>query len=106
MNTSRELLEILDEQLKSIANSFAILFQQEYGAVTAADELQAFMSTYDNVIAKQITEATQQSLLIATSEGIDNMNLLIEEIRNAKARTISYLWRQIASMRRPAAFAG
>lgn len=106
MNTARELLEILDEQLKSIASSFAGLFQKEYGAVTAADELQTFMSTYDAVIGRQIAEVTQQSLLIATSEGIDNINLLIDEIRNAKAKTISHLWRQIATMRRPAVVTG
>lgn len=104
VNTARELLDTLDDQLKSIANSFAGLFQREYGAVTAADELQTFMETYDAIIGRQIADATQQSLLIATSEGIDNINLLIEEIRNAKAKTISYLWRQIAGMRRPSAF--
>lgn len=91
--------ESLDLQLKSIAASFSSQFKQEFGVVTSSNELQTFMSLYDMVIAQRVSEVTQQLLLIATSEGIDNMSLLIQEVRSAKARTISYLWRLIAGLR-------
>lgn len=102
MNTAREMVDSLDIQLKEIASSYSKQFQQEFGVVTSSNELQTFMSMYDLVIARKVSEITQHLLLVATSEGIDNMSLLIEEVRTAKARTVSYLWRLIAGLRQQA----
>ena len=69
--------------------------------MTSADELQTFMAHREPELTLEVTRITQHLLLVATAEGVDNMAALIDEVRNAKARTVAYLWRQIAALRKP-----
>ncbi len=101
-----ELVDALDSGLKDVATYFARQFQKDHGYVSFGNELQIFMAKYDAAIAEAVDAITEQTMQNARTSGVLYGGLLVDAVRNAKTVTVSYLWRQIASLRPSSVIAG